>query len=145
MESRKTRSLRFFSWIPVILWVWMGSQGTAFSTELPSLSDVSLPSPKVEKSPGKLWGRDPFLGPPRISAEPAEATDRGESPESGSLSLNAVIARDGEGLAIINNEILRVGDRIRDKRVVEIRRDRVILQDAAGTMELKVDPPGKGK
>jgi hypothetical protein len=77
------------------------------------------------------WGRDPF-------ALPSRPTGGGMETE-GDFHLSAIIYRAGGGVAIINNKILRQGDLIEGRRVAEIREDRVVLQDAAGKKELRVD------
>lgn len=77
------------------------------------------------------WGRDPFALP-RQSTGAGMATD-------GEFHLSAIIYREGRGVAIINNKILRKGDTIEGRRITEILEDRVVLQGAAGEKELRVN------
>ncbi|MDC4228080.1 MAG: hypothetical protein MPW15_28575 [Candidatus Manganitrophus sp.] len=84
------------------------------------------------------WGRDPFILP---VPTPERAMLNSVENEAGkSFSLSAIIYRDGEGAAIINHRILRLGDRIDGMMVQEILSDRVILREGSKMLELKVDP-----
>lgn len=81
------------------------------------------------------WGKDPF----RLSLGQGQA--RGAL---GALRLQAIIYREGrDGVAIINNRIVRQGEEIGGNIVSGIHRDRVILRgagDEAGeTIELGLD------
>ena len=95
-----------------------------------SLSDINLDwLERQEKY--RQWGRDPFV----ISS--ARAGE--ESGKEGGLRLSAIIYRKNSGVAIINNHILRKGDRIDGKEVAQIFEDRVILRDGNGDRELRVN------
>lgn len=104
--------------------------------EASAMSDVNVEwLDRIQKS--ERWGRDPF-NHPKPAAIPTEASG-GPSARSGlELTLSAIIYGEGRGLAIINNQILRVGDRVGNKEVVEIKPDRVILRDEAGDEDLRV-------
>jgi hypothetical protein len=86
------------------------------------------------------WGRDPFAAPRRPAPSESSRVDLPQfAPDAIDLHLSAIIYGEGRGLAIINNSILRKGDRVGDKEIVDILRDRVVLRDAAGEQELRVD------
>lgn len=82
------------------------------------------------------WGRDPFAAPPQRNAAAAPPA---AAPNTGDLHVSAIIHGQGRGLVIINNQILRKGDRIGDREIVDIQRDRVVLRDAAGEQDLRVE------
>lgn len=99
-----------------------------------ALSDLNL-GWLERQSLSDQWGRDPFAAPRRpspnaLGAAPSTVPD---------LHLSAIIYGEGRGLAIINNKILRKGDQVGDREIVDILRDRVVLRDAAGEQELRVD------
>ena len=95
-----------------------------------SLSEINIQW--LERQERALqWGRDPFALPGQ-SAGTGLATD-------GEFHLSAIIYREGRGVAIINNKILRKGDMIEGRRIAEILEDRVVLQGAAGEKELRVN------
>ena len=77
------------------------------------------------------WGRDPFALPNRPVG--------GGIGTDGEFRLSAIIYRSGRGVAIINNKILRKGDMIEGRRIADILEDRVVLQDATGEKELRVN------
>lgn len=94
---------------------------------VPSLSDVNFGALDAKPAtPEKAWGRDPFLPPPKSGGD------------EGPLELTAVILGNGRGVAIINKRIYRVGDLVSGRVIERILQDRVILSDANGTIELRV-------
>lgn len=109
----------------------------AFSAQnAPSLIDMNRAFLE-EKQRATDWGRDPFILPAPL---PEQALLNSVENEAGkAFSLSAIIYRDGEGAAIINHRILRLGDRIEGMMVQEILSDRVILREGSKIMELKVD------
>jgi len=88
------------------------------------LSDLNVDWLK-NRAEKERWGRDPF----GTGAAKADRTV---------LTLTAILYQDGNGSAIINNQILKVGDEIAGKRVVQILPDRVQLQGPEGLTDLKV-------
>lgn len=97
-----------------------------------ALSDLNLEWLK-KKEQALQWGRDPFVLPTK--GERGE----GEQGAGSEFRLSAIIYRNGRGVAIINNRIVRVGDVIEEMKVAEIRQDRVILRSASGNKELRVN------
>ncbi len=75
---------------------------------------------KEAKSEG--WGRNPF------SFNPVE-TD-----EEGPLQLKGIVFSADDSYAVINQKILKEGDRIADKTIIEIRKDKVIIESDDGTI-----------
>lgn len=105
-----------------------------------SLSDITLPDPKARKVVAKPWGRDPFGIPSQgINTGEVRPTTPNRA-QRGAFTLSAIITRRGEGMAVINHEILRKGDLISGMRVAEIRKDRVILKDTTGVLDLMLTP-----
>jgi hypothetical protein len=94
-----------------------------------SLSDINLDWLERQEKYHQ-WGRDPFVIP--------SAMGEGLGKEGG-LRLSAIIYRRNGGVAIINNRILRKGDRIDGKEIARILEDRVILRDSSGDRELQVN------
>jgi len=94
-----------------------------------SLSDINLDWLERQEKYHQ-WGRDPFVIP---------SAKGGEESGSGGLRLSAIIYRRNSGVAIINNHILRKGDRIDGKEVAQIFEDRVVLRDSSGDRELRVN------
>ncbi|RJP28073.1 MAG: hypothetical protein C4533_06275 [Candidatus Omnitrophota bacterium] len=72
---------------------------------------------------------DPFTGA-RIS--PVKTSVR-------QLSLNGILADDKGILAIINNEIVGVGDRVDNYIVIKIEKDKVILNDGVNNFEIRLN------
>jgi hypothetical protein len=76
------------------------------------------------------WGRNPFNFP-RSGGEPGS---------SGGLQLTAIMFHKEAGIAIINNQVVRTGDSIGERKVVSILRDRVVIRDLIGVYELTLEP-----
>lgn len=89
-----------------------------------------------EKKVSTRWGRDPFLLPipDRNGSPSALAAGEAQAP----LSLSAIIYREGQGAAIINDRILRKGDQVEGMEVQEVLSDRVLLREGSRVIELKV-------
>lgn len=68
--------------------------------------------------------RDPFFPVPKVAAS--------------SIVLNGILWDENKPTAIINNEIVQVGQSVNGKVIVGIRKDRVILSDGSKEFELKM-------
>jgi hypothetical protein len=101
------------------------------SAEDRGYSDVNLEWLE-KKQRAQNWGRDPFVLPESSTVQGKDVNDSG-------LHLSAIIYRQGRGVAIINDQILRKGDTIGERKVEEIHQDRVVLQDPSGRHELRVN------
>ena len=101
-----------------------------------SLSDINLDWLERQEKYSH-WGRDPFVA---TSMAPGE-----ESGTVSGLNLTAIIYRRNSGVAIINNRILRKGDRINGKEISQILEDRVILRDGGGDRDLRVNKFSVGR
>lgn len=88
-----------------------------------------------ERERSSKWGRDPFLVPQERQETPQAKEELQETP----LSLSAIIYREGRGIAIVNNKIMRVGDIIDKMQLIGIMEDRVILKGPMEVKELKVN------
>ncbi|MBM3254925.1 MAG: hypothetical protein FJZ08_01305 [Candidatus Omnitrophica bacterium] len=60
------------------------------------------------------------------------------SKTSSVLSLNGILWDKTNPLAMINDEVVRVGSKIAGNKVVDIQEDRVILNNASGDFELRL-------
>lgn len=81
----------------------------------------------VSGEPGG-WGTDPFSRAP-ISPRAAEAVNL----PAAALSLQGVVrSAEGEALAIINEKILKKGDKVADNTVKDITDSHVVLETAEG-------------
>jgi hypothetical protein len=94
-----------------------------------SLSDINLEWLERQEKYSQ-WGRDPFVVASMQTGE--------DSGMVAGLKLSAIIYGKTGGVAIINNRILRRGDRIDGKEIFQILEDRVILRDDGGDRDLRV-------
>ncbi len=98
---------------------------------------------KQEAALAKPYGRDPFTLPsrePEIVA-PKVVAPKVADPELApiSLSLRAISIREGAApMAVINNSIARVGDKIGDVEIVGIYKDHVLLKRGGRKYKLKL-------
>jgi len=97
------------------------------SQEAAALSEAKA---KLQKEyAAKPWGRDPFL---RVKT--VEAGSRTSSLELKGISIGS----DKKGFALINQEIVRVGDKIEGCEVLNIEKSRVLLQKGGQSFYLKL-------
>lgn len=78
----------------------------------------------------KDWGKNPFSV--SKAATPAPVGSQG-------LRLGGIIYDANEVCALINDELVHKGDSVDGKKVVEIYRDRVILNDGSKDIELRLE------
>ncbi len=98
-----------------------------------SLMDVNTTGLEKNESQYK-WGNDPFLVPKNMRHKGQEGALR-----INGMVLNGIIYKSGGGVAIINNKIIKKGDIVSGKKLVEILKDRVILSDGDEKIELMVE------
>lgn len=82
---------------------------------------------------GQPWGNDPFGGPPEADTEAG-----GPVPTRPGDELEGIIAGPTGMVAILNQQIVRIGDRIGAERVIEITPRSVILQRGQQTRRLVI-------
>ncbi len=85
---------------------------------------------KLDKeSEGVNLKRDPFSM--RTIAATKETSSHG-------IRLSGILWDEDSPRAVINEEILKVGDKISGSTVTSIEKDRVVLSDAKGSFDLKI-------
>lgn len=72
------------------------------------------------------WGRNPF------------SAVRSVSGLSSGLQLSGIIFDEQGGYAVLNDQICHIGDTIDGKKIVDIKQDRVILNDGTKDFEVKL-------
>ncbi|UCG43780.1 MAG: hypothetical protein JSU73_03965 [candidate division WOR-3 bacterium] len=72
----------------------------------------------------ETWGGDPFVRDWVMTSELAE------------MSLSAITIGGDKAYALINNQILEVGDQISGKRIIEIQDEQVVLEQGGRTFTL---------
>lgn len=93
----------------------------------PPAADVApasaMQSVDIEYYSSLSWGSDPFYRP----YSETENTPQPDRPISG-WTLNGVIINDRTTVAVINKNVVRIGDKIGGARVVDIQKDKVMLE-----------------
>lgn len=91
------------------------------------------PGDGLAASDAHTWGPDPFGAPPAPAERPVGATHlESESP----IELQGIIAGPSGMVAIIDSNIVRIGDHIGSERVLEITPRMVVLQHGQRTRRL---------
>lgn len=104
-------------------------QKTSQNLGLPMKSPVQELLKKQEKESNNLeLKRDPFNAVPIISIQRS----------SSSPHLNGILWDKNSPMAIINNVVVKIGDRVSDKVVIDIKQNEVILSDGARNIELRL-------
>ena len=86
----------------------------------------SLERPR-KRTAYKGWGRDPFT------------ISRVSAPAAPGLQLGGIVYDIKDSYALINDEVLHTGDEVSGNKVIEIKQDRVILNDGIKDFELKLE------
>ena len=76
------------------------------------------------------WGRDPFELPPGVGL--LETTEEEESPKAIKpriKKVTAILITDSRKVASINHKVVTIGDLIDGEKVLEIKPDRVVLEN----------------
>lgn len=118
----------------VAIFVWAlglkAPRRTRIRTEMggEAMAPVSLEIHKKQKlrTAYKTWGRNPFV------------VTRGLVSGVTGLQLGGIIYDAKECYALINDRIVRVGDEVNGNKVIEIKQDRVILNDGSKDFELRL-------
>ena len=119
----------------LFVWIPKGRDPTAVSTNmLSAVFDDVIPS--IRKAPRKRtgfvdWPRDPFAKP-QVGGKGKKAYT------APNLKVGAIIWDDKNPSAFINGEFVNVGDKVEDKTVTKIERDRVVLTDGTNEYVLKL-------
>ena len=103
--------------------------GEATSPEEVSPSETAEPGPAARRTETPVkqpetWGGDPFVRDWVMTSELAE------------MSLSAITIGGDKAYALINNQILEVGDQISGKRIIEIKDEQVVLEQGGRTFTL---------
>ena len=92
------------------------------------LTEELLPAKRDRKKTAfTSWSRDPFT-PGDISAI-----------KISELTLNGIIWDRVEPHAIINNEIVRIGDKVSNYTIVDITHNKVVINDGFNNFELRLE------
>ncbi len=121
-RNSKLAILIVFMTVAVFVWVPKGKKSKDVSSTASSLI-VDQAIPVTRAVPRKRtefvdWGRNPFTFP-----------QREEVGSISNLTLFSIILSDEKILALINESVVRAGDKITDKTVKRIEQNRVILTD----------------
>jgi hypothetical protein len=100
------------------------TKDTGFQKTIVSEKGIIFLTRRAKRSDYSYWGRNPFS----ISGAPIR--------RFGGLTINGILWDKKNPLAIINERIVKIGDKIDGNTVVGIEQDRVILNDGSKDIEL---------
>ena len=103
----------------------------------------------VEEPVPDTWGRDPFVLPgwveeqekretPPVKAVRKKRPRRGDKPE---YKLSTILITESSRLAVINDKVYAVGDRIGGEEISKITLDHIVLTDNSQERVLRVPQP----
>ncbi|MFH1360535.1 MAG: hypothetical protein ABIJ41_05805 [Candidatus Omnitrophota bacterium] len=121
-------------WVATIL-VFIGFVGCAGALLYIILLKPSLEMVSVQKQTETVPSRE-IIPTSRQDSARGSRPSRNDLPAS-DLTLNGIIAMEGDYFALINNEILREGEYIEGKRIAKISVDKVEIEDNGQLIILK--------
>jgi hypothetical protein len=124
-RNRKLTILIVLITAAIFVWIPKGRKtkdvsSTTSAVTLGQVTPVTRAALRRKRTEFVNWARDPFARPRRKEEEVGSVSN---------LSLSCIIWNDKDAQAFINESIVRVGDKITDKTVKQIERNRVILTD----------------
>ena len=115
----------------IFVWIPKGKKAKVASSTTSSVAfDQAIPVARAvprKRTEFVDWGRDPFTFPQEEQVSSIS-----------NLALSCIICDDEGTCAVINESIVRVGDKITDKTVKQIEQNRVILTDGTQDYVLKL-------
>lgn len=75
------------------------------------------------------WGRDPFELPPGVGLKTTEETESQNDIKPHIKKVTAILITDSRKIASINHKVVTIGDFIDGEKVLEIKPDRVVLEN----------------
>ncbi len=110
-------------------------------------SSLDNPAPVAQKIPASVkqaidiayysslpWGSDPFC---RFYAEVDNRTGQSDTPAP-QWTLNGVIINTKTTVAVINKNIVHVGDKVAGARVVDIKKNEVIMEQDGSEFSIQI-------
>ncbi|MCX5699526.1 MAG: hypothetical protein NTX01_07495 [Candidatus Omnitrophica bacterium] len=91
-----------------------------------SLQEITVLTRNAKKTAYSSWSRDPFLA----SSAPIKGY--------GGLVLSGITWDKENPMAVISDNIVKIGDKVSANTVVDIKQDKVILNDGAKDFELRL-------
>ncbi len=75
------------------------------------------------------WGRDPFELPPGVKLKTTGEAEPANDIKSHVKKVTAILITDSRKVASINHKVVTIGDLIDGEKVLEIKPDRVVLEN----------------
>ncbi len=123
-----------------VILVWIRALGGRPARRASSILPAAQTAPQEpvvspRQTPSADWGENPFMA----NRQPAASGSASAAEMESDLVLNGILWDSKNPSAVVNNQVVGVGDPLGPWKVVEILKDRVILSDGASTQTLTVD------
>lgn len=134
-QNNKSIILAVLTIAAVSIWIPKGAKPVAASADTSEADTFEQERPVMAATPGKRtefveWGRDPFIF--------SQQEEQEETGDISNLLLRAILWKTEEPSAFINDSIVVVGDKIADKTVKKIEKNRVILSEGVNDYILEI-------
>jgi hypothetical protein len=93
-----------------------------------TLDGLTVPERQASRTAYKTWGKNPMVAREAVSG-----------PAVSGFALSGILWDKTKPTAIVNDEIVTRGSRLGDFVVVEIRKDRVVLDDGQNRVDLRLE------
>jgi hypothetical protein len=103
-----------------------GTSPALVTLKFPELSEETLAAQRAGAA--RPYRRDPFKLAMRTTQDKILATQDESDPLLG-LVISAIVLREGIGMAMVNNRLIRQGDTLRGYQVVRIQRTGIVLKN----------------
>ena len=101
------------------------------TTQQPIVDPASIPAPpSIDLKREPTWAKDPFLGAGESRRFPTAAPAREVAgPEP---TVRSILYSPGRRLAIVDNRIVQIGDRVAGGEISDIEREAIVIKTASG-------------
>ena len=129
MEKQKI-ILSILAAVSFLVWARSCNLASAKGKKSPMANKASATQPDFEKAPIRSayqsWLRDPFTADKRLDAQ------------ENTLQLKGIIFDPADCYALINDQLVHIGDTVEGYKVVSITKDTVMVNDGNKNLELKL-------
>lgn len=121
MQNRKLKILP--AYLGLFAWLFLGANAFGNMQDPAPLSGLNLEDFQTGSEKNQEWSSNPFI-------------KYGDNPQAKQMRLFGIVVGPNKAMALINSEVVQVGDKIGSSEIVSIERKKVILRNDDGIFQI---------